>query len=235
MISKIQNRIHISAVKRDLTGKSIDFLIYVILSLLIVLLPVNIKSQKGGSRLSGPKGKTKERGANTKINKKDWLYERFQGDRDKINHKYKLQSLLRKRVEYDLLKKVKEKRLRKQGLLGSSKFQVRIVTLKPEDVDKSPEFKENDIMDSPLRILDDYHKKEADEAYFQAVLKVYEKMSIYRMNRGLVPILPRSLRMDILFLNKLRIKKRICDNDGNCLYIYSLEKRNLRENLEKLY
>jgi hypothetical protein len=167
---------------------------------------------------------------------KTLFYERFPTDRDKINHKYKLQELLRKKVEKTLLKLIKEPKLKKEGLVGSGSFQIRVVTLTPEGtVSPARKHKEKDRevkFDSPVSILNPYYKKVSDDAYFQAVIRMHKEMMDYRQKRGLVPNLPRDLTMDILFLNKLRTKKRLCDEEGNCLFIFSLEKHGLMENLE---
>ena len=171
-------------------------------------------------------------------NNQDTLYERFPLDREKINHKYKLQELLKKKVEKALLETLKETKLKKEGLVSSGCFQIRVVTLTPEGT-TSPEYKHPDKVkevkfDSPVSILNPYYKKLSDDAYFQAVIRMHHKMTEYRRKQGLVPNLPRDLTMDILFLNKLRIKKRLCDPSGNCLFIFALEKHGLLQNLESL-
>lgn len=151
--------------------------------------------------------------------------------------KYRLNKIQKDHIERILMRRIRDPRLRKQGILGSSRLQFRLVVLAPSEKKKQKPLHSEiiEIRDSPLAVLDKQRKQMENDTYFSAILKANQIISDYRYKNGKIPRMPTEVRRDLIYLNRLEAKRKVCDKEGNCLYIFSYTKRNLRSILQSSF
>lgn len=151
-----------------------------------------------------------------------------QGTNDPLAEKYRLEKKQRQKLRQKMRRFIPEKRYRKKGFVSSSTIQVHVV----QDRSESPQ-KKRLSMDSPMRAINKRAQQVDNDNYFNALALMIQRLQKIRQKRGLPKDLPRDVRLDLLFYNRLQVKMRICDKQGRCIYVYSYSRPNLLQKIKK--